>query len=171
MQPDFSKPAFSLVALSSLALAPTTGKRQFRSDHRCQLRYTGDSELFESRVCFVSADLAAAGTEVPTIVAFLSAELDRARCKPGAQFELLEGETATATGKGPRICSSLALVSGCSCCLWEVAQRVRRPELRRHPWTQRVVRRLQAPARGRHWRFHSRMTATQNALSGRLRLV
>jgi hypothetical protein len=98
MQPDFSKPAFAFVALTTLSFTAAAGTRQFRSDYRCQLRYAIGDAPAEVRVYFVGCESSGTDTRVPALVAFMDPEQHRDRCKPGATFELLEGETITARG-------------------------------------------------------------------------
>lgn len=102
MSPDFSKPAFSLIALGTLRFrAQTDGGRvgPFRSDYRCQLRYPGGQRNeAEARVYFVGRETSEGGEELPVLIAFLDWESQRDQCRPGRTFELCEGASVTATG-------------------------------------------------------------------------
>lgn len=99
MQPDFSKPAFSFVALASLSFESSSPRREFHSDYRCQARFEGSTELVESRIYFVGSDRAQDGTTVPVVMAFLESEGVRAVCDVGAKFVLHEGERTSAHGR------------------------------------------------------------------------
>jgi len=103
MLPDFSKPAFSFIALGGLRFRSRdegAAGGPFRSDYRCQLRYVDDAqqEGAEARVYFVGQETVSAGEGLPIVVAFLDWEGARARCRLGRQFELFEGAVVTATG-------------------------------------------------------------------------
>jgi hypothetical protein len=104
MFPDFSKPAFALVALSALRFriaedGGTSGP--YHSDYRCQLRYPSNPQDVpdaEVRVYFVGREKVDAGDEVPALLVFLDWERQRERCQEGSVFELREGASVTATG-------------------------------------------------------------------------
>jgi hypothetical protein len=103
MLPDFSKPTFSFFALGGLRFRTRHeggGAGPFRSDYRCQLRYADDLQQdgVEARVYFVGRETAAAGDELPIVVAFLDWENQRGQCRVGRKFELCEGASVTATG-------------------------------------------------------------------------
>jgi hypothetical protein len=104
MLPDFSKPAFALVALSALRfrIAEDGGAPgPYHSDYRCQLRYPSDPQDVpdaEVRVYFVGREKVDVGDEVPALLAFLDWERQRERCHEGSVFELREGSRVTATG-------------------------------------------------------------------------
>ena len=103
MLPDFSKPAFSFFALGGLRFRTRDeggAAGPFRSDYRCQLRYVDDpqQEGADARVYFVGRETAAAGDELPILVAFLNWEIQREQCRVGRKFELCEGPSVTATG-------------------------------------------------------------------------
>jgi hypothetical protein len=103
MLPDFSKPAFALVALGSVRFRHVEdGGRValFHSDYRCQFRYSDDEadKLADVRVYLVGQEQAHASDDAPVAIAFLDPERHRDRCKVGVRFELREGAMLTATG-------------------------------------------------------------------------
>lgn len=103
MLPDFSKPAFSSVALASLRFRQENeggNPGPFRSDYRCQLRYLSDSSDWgtEARVYFVGREAASSGEVVPALIAFLDWANQGKSCQVGSEFELLEDARVTASG-------------------------------------------------------------------------
>src|SRR6478609_6622979 len=99
MQPDFSKPAFSIVALCGVQFNSRDDRGgEFHSDYRCQLRYNDEQEVVDVRVYLVGRESIAAGGSSSRVVAFLDFERERERCKAGRTFELREGTNVTATG-------------------------------------------------------------------------
>ena len=100
MLPDFSYPAFRRAALCMVRLSESQASR--KSDYRCQLRFPtahGLVGLFDVRVFFVGQGDATAGTLVPAVLAFLDLHHPLTSEMGGTEFELLEGETVTATGR------------------------------------------------------------------------
>lgn len=103
MLPDFSKPAFSSVALCTVRFRDRAdgGVRKIQSDYRCQLQHVGGvttTETSEVRVYLVGVEHAASGDDLPVLVAFLDFERQRGRCTPGARFELREGTAVAGEG-------------------------------------------------------------------------
>src|SRR5690349_6613863 len=102
--PDFSKPAFEFVPLSSVRFrSPEEGGHSgpFRSDYRCQLHYTDENleEIdAEVRIYFVGQSEVNAGDESAVVLAFLDWNQHKKRCRVGTTFELREGSVVTATG-------------------------------------------------------------------------
>jgi len=103
MLPDFSKPAFSFVALCTIRFRDREDgtARKIHSDYRCQLCYIGSattSAMSEARVYLVGREHVTSGEDVPAVLTFLDWEAQQHRCHAGTQFELLEGGVVTAVG-------------------------------------------------------------------------
>jgi translation elongation factor EF-Tu-like GTPase len=104
MLPDFSKPAFAFIALSTLRFRATEeggGPDPYQSDYHCQLRYASDPKEVpdaEVRVYFVGCEKVNAGDDVPALLAFLDWERQREMCQEGSAFALREGGMVIATG-------------------------------------------------------------------------
>ncbi len=101
--PDFSKPAFSFVALCGAHfLSRNDGGHAgpFRSDYRCQFRYAESDEHrdVDVRVYLVGKESVNDGDDVAIIIAFLDWERARHQVELGAKFELCEGNVTIATG-------------------------------------------------------------------------